>query len=176
MGYITTSNSKQLDLKNPTPEMICLTDIARGLSREGRYANQTKYMWTVADHSMLVARNVPQHLKGLALLHDATEAYMRDIPSPLKKMLPIYRFTEDRMWCAIANRFDLPIIMPLEIKEADRRAMATEKRDLLPNENSWSMLLGIEPYPELIYGCDSLLPFGKIEKQFLQQLTLAGVR
>lgn len=163
-----------LMLTEPTPDMVRFADIARGLSREGRYTNQTELMWTVAEHSMLMARNLPFHLKKFALLHDAPEAYLRDIPSPFKKMLSDYKIIEQRVWCVVAERFGIPEELPPEIKEADLRALATEKRDLLPDEPEWKSLHGVEPYREKIHGHVETLPFREIELAYMRDYVRCG--
>ena len=67
----------------------------------------------------------------MALMHDAAEAYVNDIPSPLKRLVPQYVEVEDRVWEAIAKKYGLPKNLPTSIKEVDCRMCLTEKRDLL---------------------------------------------
>lgn len=127
---ITTRSGITFDYLNPTPEMIDLGDIAYGLAREGRYANQLpgSLVWSVLRHSRLVASVVDRPLKFQARMHDAVEAYVRDMPSPMKRIMPEYNEIEDIIWRrAVAPKFGLPQKLDDAVKHADLRALHTEK-------------------------------------------------
>jgi len=89
--WITTFSGRTLDYLNPRPEAIHIDDIALHLSRMPRFSGATKRFYSVAQHSCGVERII-RALYGLdscrlryeALLHDAHEAYMGDVPTPLK--------------------------------------------------------------------------------------------
>jgi hypothetical protein len=123
-GILKTFSGLILDLKDPQPESICLLDIVMGLSREGRWANQRKRQITVAEHTVVGfticswQTNKPEVLKGW-LLHDATEAYMRDIPKPLKDLIPEYTVIEDRLLKVIGDKYSCNPFHPL-VKERDQ--------------------------------------------------------
>jgi len=103
----------------------------------------------VAEHSVRVARALPRELARWGLLHDATEAYVGDLPRPIKQQLPTYRAAEEELMRLVAARFDLPWPMPPEVVEADTVLLATEARDLMaPPPADWE--LGVEPLPERI--------------------------
>lgn len=117
-------SKKYLDLKNPLPSQIYLEDIARGLATEFRFRGQTQKLITVAEHSIAVARvlekqNQPLVVQQWGLLHDASEAYLGDVPRPLKKMLPEYITIEKKVIHAISDTFGLPSDIPKEVKEVD---------------------------------------------------------
>src|SRR6185436_20560217 len=84
---LQTASGQVIDLLNPDPRSINIGDIAHGLSHMCRFSGQTMIFYSVADHSLLAAlyalRRSPQD-QLLALLHDATEAYICDMPSPVK--------------------------------------------------------------------------------------------
>jgi flavin-dependent thymidylate synthase len=88
---------------DPRIEQIELTDIARALSRICRYAGHCEQFYSVAQHSVYVSGMVPPEHALCALMHDATEAYLVDIPRPLKRMLAGYTVLEDRLWRVIAE-------------------------------------------------------------------------
>jgi len=130
MTWITTATGRRVDYVRVGPEDIDIEDIATALSRECRFAGHCKHFYSVAQHSVLVSRLVPEELALEGLLHDASEAYLKDIPSPLKSLLPDYREIEARFDRAIRRRFGLPETPSPEIKRADLVLLATERRQL----------------------------------------------
>lgn len=95
---VSGSEFNYLDAKDPLTR-ICAFDIATGLSNTCRFAGQMTQFYSVAQHcvyAVQVAQMIPSAmgsilLEQIALLHDASEAYMQDIPSPLKQLLPDYQ-------------------------------------------------------------------------------------
>jgi uncharacterized protein len=131
VGCLVTHSGRVLDYFFPQSESICIEDIAVGLSREFRFANQTYEAYSVAQHSVLVGSLVPPVLALEALLHDATEAYMKDIPAPLKKKLKDYQIIENNLMQVIAATFQIKYPFPEKIKIADHEALKFE----------WDMLM-----------------------------------
>lgn len=132
MTQLTTWSGRKVDYANPSPEDINIVDIATALSRECRYAGHASHFYSVAQHSVLCSRIVsPEHAVE-ALLHDAAEAYLKDIPTPLKRMLPDYKVIEARFDLAIRVQFGLPLEPSQAIKVADNILLVTEVRDLFP--------------------------------------------
>ena len=130
---IYTHTGKWLDFADPQIDQICIEDIAWALSKEQRFANQgPEYHYSVARHSLFVASLVPKKHRLVALLHEAPEAYMRDIPGPLKRLpeLDGYKTIERMIWSVVAEKYGLPEVIPPEVKEADAIILATEKRDV----------------------------------------------
>lgn len=134
MTWIITVTGKRFDFLDPKPETICPVDIAHALSHVARFNGHTRQLYSVAEHSVRVAAILPPPLRLYGLLHDATEAYVQDITSPLKALLPEYRTIEARVWAAIVTRFNLEEQTPPEIKHADSVLLATELRDLMPQQ------------------------------------------
>ena len=98
------------------------------------------------QHSYLASQIVNPRLALEALLHDAAEAYCKDIPRPLKYMLPDYQAIEACVEAAIRERFKLPAQMSPEVKRADLILLATERRDLMPADDTpWPILEGVTP-------------------------------
>src|SRR5690606_31900569 len=79
-------SGRAFDFANPRPEMVCLDDIVHSLCRINRcVGNIEPVTFTVAQHSLVVASACKRPDARLyALLHDAGEAYIGDIPTPLK--------------------------------------------------------------------------------------------
>ena len=82
-----------------------------------------------------------------ALMHDASEAYLGDMPHPLKHRSPLgaaFKAAEDRLEEAIRDRFDIKADVP-EIKRVDRALLATERRAFSAEDWPWPELEGVEP-------------------------------
>ena len=86
--WIQTYTGKAFDFINPNKELIDIKDIAVGLTNIKRFTGQTNINYTVAMHSLITSTLVPPEFAIYGLLHDATEAYLGDIHSPLKRCLP----------------------------------------------------------------------------------------
>ncbi len=146
MTWILTKSGRKFDYLNPKPEQIHLLDIAAGLASESRFSGQTRSFYSVAQHSVQVSWVVSRELAIQGLLHDAAEAYCKDIPSPLKALLPDYKEIEHRVQAAINKRFGLPETINESVKEADLIMLATERRDLMPKHyEEWACLKGVTP-------------------------------
>jgi|TARA_Y100000310_G_scaffold20001_1_gene19499 hypothetical protein len=150
-SWIETYTGLKIDPFNPDPSRICIEDIAHALSMICRFTGHCKYFYSVAQHSVLVAKRCPDEMKLTGLLHDASEAYINDISSPVKPGLMNYREIEEELWRAIAGKFGLPHpwVHP-KVKEIDRRLCRTEARDLMYSKGEgWRG--AVEPYPERIF-------------------------
>ncbi|MHB8565280.1 MAG: metal-dependent phosphohydrolase, partial [Acidiferrobacteraceae bacterium] len=150
--WILTHSGRMVDLMDPQPSMIDFGDIAWALSQLCRYTGHTRYPYSVAQHSVLVSHHVPKSLEAQALMHDAQEAYIGDLSSPLKRLVPEYGVIEDRVAKAIAERFGLPEKLDESVKRADLQALMTERRDLMhPGGDPWCITES--PWPVRIIRC-----------------------
>ncbi|MDG5758573.1 hypothetical protein QA600_04385 [Natronococcus sp. A-GB1] len=98
----------------PEPERIELADIAHALSNLSRFAGQGKHFHSVARHSVHVSREVEARDGSRAaqrwgLLHDASEAYLSDVPAPVKRSLPGYTAAERRLQAAVRDAVELEL-------------------------------------------------------------------
>ena len=137
-------SGRRLDILDPSPLDVELSDIAHGLARVARWNGQTvgDYPFTGAQHSILVlelfrAQNPEADAKALlyAVLHDAPEYVMGDIISPFKAAMGgNYKEVENRLLGAVYQRFSLPAVptqaMQKQIKRADREAAFLEATHL----------------------------------------------
>ena len=130
LGYIKTFSGKSINLLEPTSADIELDDIASGLSKICRFGGQCREFYSVAQHSILVAHLVPAHCREIALMHDATEAYIGDVIKPLKVLLGhVYSKFERSFDIAIANKFGFygrSVLFHDEIKKCDILALQLE--------------------------------------------------
>ncbi len=124
-----------LDLLNV--EDVTILDIAHALAMTCRFGGHTPLFYSVAEHSVLASHLVPPPFALAALMHDAAEALLGDVPSPLKAMLPDYRALEARTARALARRFALPEVLPPEVHWADRAMLTLERRALFPGAGPW---------------------------------------
>jgi len=111
---------------DPRPEDIALADVAGALSKICRYGGHSIRFYSVAEHSVLMARAAPPEHKLTALLHDASEAYLADIPRPVKPFLNNYKELEDRLMRVIAARFGIDWPLPAEVKRLDNAILHDE--------------------------------------------------
>lgn len=122
---------------DPRVDEVDLRDIAHALSLLCRYGGHVDRFYSVAEHCVLMSQAVaPEHALA-ALLHDATEAYVVDVPRPLKAQLPDYRWIEDRLWLVIAERFGVGAVLPKQVKDADSRILLDERNALMPLAERW---------------------------------------
>jgi len=137
--WMQTYTGKQYWPIDPRPEEVCIEDIAHALSNICRYAGHCKSFYSVAEHSIYVSLIVQPEHALTALLHDATEAYVVDVPRPLKRFLANYKEIEQSNWIAIADKFGLPHEMPREIKDADNAVLLAEKEYVMgPQPHAWA--------------------------------------
>ncbi|BCB25924.1 hypothetical protein SKTS_08100 [Sulfurimicrobium lacus] len=149
--YVSTYLGNRFYPLEPRIDDIEIEDIAHGLAYQCRFNGQTNAFYSVAQHSLIVASQVPDDLQLAALLHDAAEAYLGDMVKPLKLLLPAFSAIEDSVTRIIGERFGLDLSHHGDIKRADLVALATEKRDLMPySTESWTSLQGIEALPDRI--------------------------
>jgi 5'-deoxynucleotidase YfbR-like HD superfamily hydrolase len=151
MTWLQTYTGRAIYPLSLKPEDINLVDIAHALSMQCRFSGHTTWHYSVAQHAVLVSKHVPCQFARWALLHDATEAYLVDLPRPVKHLMTEYVEAEANAEQVIANRFGLELPMPAEVKRADLEALATEYRDLMgKGDREWESIHGVTPWPERI--------------------------
>jgi hypothetical protein len=127
-----TFTGRLIDSLDPDPREIDVDDIAHALAHQCRFLGHTDGFYSVAQHSVLVSEFVPERDALWGLLHDAAEAYVCDLPAPIKRTrsMRTYRRIENRLLRAVALRFGLSPEMPESVRQADRIILATEFRDV----------------------------------------------
>lgn len=151
--YLQTVSGRRLDPFTPDLEQIDVADIATALANQCRFGGHTRVFYSVAQHSCLVT-DVLRERGGSstelrwALLHDASEAYLVDLPHPIKhrsELGRLYAEAEAGLQQAICERFCLPREPPGILKSIDRALLATERRALAGVVWHWPELEGVEP-------------------------------
>jgi len=118
--WLQLRSGTEFDYVDTTPEMILIEDIAGGLSKACRYARQGEKFLSVAEHCVEMSYMVSHELALTALLHDAAEAYIGDIPSPLKWLWGDgVTEVENRIMKIVAEKFGIIWPMPDEVRQAD---------------------------------------------------------
>lgn len=155
MTWVQTFTGAAVSLLQPDPQMIRLEDIAHALSRQCRYNGHTAKHYSVAEHSVLVSTVAQYPIVGL--FHDAAEAYIGDLVSPMKRALGHrvmleWNLIERGLDRAIATRFgfDPDELHFSDVKEADYRVLVAERTALFPVEAAPWLLRPAKPVDEVI--------------------------
>lgn len=154
--WIQTHSGRRFNPTDPNPMAIVIQDIAHALSMQCRFSGHCRKFYSVAQHSVLVSYICNQEDAFWGLMHDASEAYLVDVPRPLKRSgkFNAYIEFEAQMQQAICTRFNLPLVEPPSVKKADTILLATEARDLMsPLHSEWEQ--PAEPLPFIIDPWDS---------------------
>lgn len=117
--WLQTYTGKAFWPFDPHLDEIDIFDIAHSLAHQCRYAGHCIRFYSVAEHCLHVSRLCSQENKLWGLLHDATEAYLVDLPRPIKWHLPDYKVIEAELESVIASKFNLSLPIPLEVKLID---------------------------------------------------------
>jgi len=150
--YLQTVSGRWVNPFDPDPEQLDPGDIARALANQCRFGGHSRVFYSVAQHSVIVSRLVEERGGDAedvfaALMHDASEAYLGDMPHPLKHRSPLgaaFMEAEQHLEDAIRARFGIRAGVP-EIKRADRALLATERRAFSAESWHWPELEGVEP-------------------------------
>jgi hypothetical protein len=139
--WIQTASGRAFDLNNPDPFAIVVEDLAHHLAHLCRFTGACRKFYSVAQHCCIVAGLLPPRLRLAGLLHDAAEAYIGDWSSPMKALVRVLapgliEQVHHNVERAVEARFGLELTGGdrAEIKYADLVALATEKRDLMPDD------------------------------------------
>lgn len=160
---IQTYSGKLFDIENPSIDDIDINDIAHSLSMQCRFAGHTLDFYSVAEHSILCASIAMRMFSDEAhtpggqkislrrllpiLLHDASEAYITDIPTPIKQYFPKLNKLEKKLQSLIYEHFkinDWNIDNNL-IKHIDGVILAMEKKRVLLHDIDWGWELPVPP-------------------------------
>lgn len=139
--FIETSTGVRFQPLAPIVATIDVEDIAHSLSNQCRFNGHTREFYSVAQHCYLVSKLLEEwgeddDVQLWGLLHDASEAYLTDLPTPIKTAPESegYRKAEKSLMRAICLRFGISSVEPERVRIADAVMLATEVRDLMPGK------------------------------------------
>ncbi|ODU82757.1 hypothetical protein [Devosia sp. 63-57] len=171
----TMPSGRAFDFADPRPEMICLDDIVHVLSRINRWGgNIWPVSFSVAQHSLVVASACKRpEARVYALLHDAAEAYIGDLPTPFKLFMTeagfnIVKLEMKILYTAIFPAFGLEPPEPsltADVHDAGQIALATEYRDIVAGRHA-----GWAPTAPPLKTTIKFMATPKVEEQFRQAL------
>lgn len=132
--YMETLSGKRFYFLDPRLEDIDINDIAASLANICRFNGHTLF-YSVAEHSCYVAAQLPEEHRLEGLLHDAAEAYVGDVASPLKSLLPDYKNMEKNIIQLIYKKFGIESTKESRklVKEADLEQLRKEAFYLMPS-------------------------------------------
>lgn len=133
--FMQVASGRKFWPMDPRSDEVFIEDIAHSLSLQCRYAGHCLRFYSVAEHSVHLARHLRWQGVDVALwglLHDASEAYLVDVPRPVKPHLPGYKEAESKVMDAVCQRFGLSPAMPPQVHEADMRIVADELANMAP--------------------------------------------
>jgi len=145
-NHIRTYSGVYIDPFNPNPDAILIEDIAHALAHQPRFGGHLPTFYSVAQHSVQVSVMAPElrDVKMQALMHDASEAYLIDIPRPIKHRLSNYKETEEKLMIVIAQKFGFDYPLSKEVKEFDEYALQFEWDTMMIGHRkdfSWSPMI-----------------------------------
>lgn len=166
-GSIITFTGRVISPLKPRPEQICIEDIAHALGNTCRFSGHTSRYISVAEHCIRVSRvlrKLSPAMGMLGLLHDATEAYLTDIPRPYKHLLVGYKEYETALANCIFEALGMPFREPFgaEVKDADELLLAVEQYELMPDTKFWPRILSKEEHSHYVKEYGSLHCMGNM--------------
>ncbi len=155
-NYLQLYQGFVFDFENPSESAIDIVTIAHSLGNLCRFNGQCDKFYSVAEHCYNMSFVVPEELMLIALLHDAHEAFVSDIPSPLKRYLKSEFFILEKTIIKIMHEYfgmwDQYTAKGVKetIKYWDMRMLATEVEQLMGGQQvKWHSLEGIKPIPDV---------------------------
>lgn len=128
---IRTFTGIYVNVFEPKPEMFSIDDIAHSLSMQCRFTGHLSDFYSVAQHCIAMSDMVHPSHQLAALLHDASEAYLLDIASPIKARIPGYKEIENNLMVVIAEKFGFKYPLHEKVKEVDSFMLAWEWERLM---------------------------------------------
>lgn len=147
---IRTYSGKYFNVSKPDIDLIDIEDIAHALSRNQRFGGHLEQVYSVAEHCLYCVSLIENPENRLAaLLHDASEAYLLDIPTPVKTQIREYYNFENRIMHLIAEKFGFQFPLHEEVKEVDKIMLEAEWECLMLKRDNPTTPYFVEKSPQL---------------------------
>lgn len=166
---IQIHNGKFMDFRFPGMAEYSIEDIAHALSHICRFTGHVNEFYSVAQHSWIGSYFIDQEYALEFLMHDAVEAFVGDVASPLKQLLPGYKAIEHRVEQSVFRKFGIGFPLNRSVKEIDHRMLVTERRDLMPEDTdgkAWEWAKDIQPFKMRIIPFEPSLARSLFVKRF----------
>lgn len=160
LDWAEMPSGRFVSMEDPDPADIIVEDIAHKLAQTNRYGGSTAYPYSVATHAVFVAERLrrmgfTRRLQLLGLHHDDPEAFLCDVPRPVKaKFGDRYKELTIIFEEAIEEALDLPSTHAVDhrdIKRADNFALLVEARNMMPSGgHRWDYLKDLDGLPSRI--------------------------
>lgn len=150
------------DVLNPDKKLITPEVIAKALSKLCRYGGHCPEFYSVAQHSVICSYEpgTPKDQMEF-LMHDASEAFVADLPRPIKNLLPNYKVIEDNLLNEIFNKFKLSFPLSESVKAVDDRVLIREFNSFYNNSGEefefWSHKEAEEKFLERYYELEKII-------------------
>jgi len=137
--WMQTYTGRQFWPLDARADEVDIVDIAHALSQTCRYGGHCEQFYSVAEHSVLCSLVVPAEHALQALLHDATEAYLVDVPRPIKRFLGNYEQIEQALAFVIGQHFGVELEhLDPSVKAADNAVLLAEADEIMkPHPAPW---------------------------------------
>lgn len=164
MSWIQTYTGKKFDPMNPTFDSINITDIAHALSMTCRFGGHCNRFYSVAEHCIHITERLIKEYPDryvahfYAILHDASEAYIGDMPKPIKAVMPEFRNIEERIQEVVIDKYfdwnkpnwdDIELVEQMDVSilhhEARDMMYDTDWVQSLPGSDGWVALGYLDP-------------------------------
>jgi hypothetical protein len=137
---ILTYTGRFIDPCDPDPNSINIVDIAHALGNSCRYGGHCPRFYSVAEHSvfvknLMVKANKDFMARFAGLMHDAEEAYLMDLPTPIKRNFPSFVEAGVNLRRVIFEKFNIPWELYDEVGDFDKEAYAQERTRLWSKGN-----------------------------------------
>jgi hypothetical protein len=141
---ITLLSGCMFNYTKPEESEVTIEDIASALSNVCRFSGHLPRFYSVAQHLVNTSRIVPVDDAFTALMHDTSEAFTNDLPTPLKAAFPIFKELETKIEKAMSNKFDFEFPYPDAVKLADTQMLLLEKTYVKEDKHKWEYYKGVK--------------------------------
>jgi hypothetical protein len=134
---IRTISGNYVNVFDPDPDTLLIDDIAHALSMQPRFGGHLPEFYSVAQHSILCSLIANDENKYNALMHDASEAYLLDMPKPIKLEMPDYNLIEDNLMKVLSKKFNFEYPKNKEVDRVDYYLLEWEWNVLMLKNKKW---------------------------------------